>query len=72
MFAIKARTNRVLEMIMEEINDVEVALNQFECFLRAACTPTTPLETLQTLSDAVCKAEDDADLSLRNLKNASA
>ncbi len=63
----KVKTNKVQEMIMEEIDTVEVALNQFECFLRAASTPNTPIETLQTLSDAVCKAEASADTALRNM-----
>lgn len=63
----KRKSNMVHVLIMEQINHVENCLINFESFIRATCVPNTAHETLRTLSDSVCKAEANADISLRRM-----
>lgn len=63
----KRKNNMVHILIMEQINDVENCLINFESFIRAVCVKNTAHETLKTLSDSVCKAEANADISLRRM-----
>ena len=51
-------------LIMEQIKDVEKCLVYFEQFMRAAISKANQ-ETLESLRDGVCEAENVADISLR-------
>ena len=55
----------VRSLIMEQIEDVEKALINFEGFMRAATTEGVANDTLRSLMKGVCDAENVADCSLR-------
>lgn len=63
----KKKENSVHVLIMEQINDVENCLVQFQSFIRAASTPQTGIETLRTLEEGIANAEAVADKSLRKM-----
>lgn len=67
MFNHKTKNNPVHMLIMEQINDVENCLIQFESFIRASSAPNTSFDTLKTLANGICEAEDTADRSLRKM-----
>lgn len=54
-------------LIMEQVADVKKCLVLFDGFMRAATTPGVQRETLCSLRDGVAEAENDADISLRNM-----
>ena len=58
---------KVHTLIMEQYEDVKKCFINFENFIRAAVTPGTPIETLASLSLGVASAENEADVSLRNM-----
>ena len=58
------KNSDVHALIMEQIKDVEKCLVSFEQFMRAA-TAKANQETLVSLRDGVCEAENAADISLR-------
>lgn len=58
-------TQNVQVMISEQIKDVKECLVSFEGFIRAACTPETVFETLDSLATVVAEKESIADDSLR-------
>ncbi|MBQ7935071.1 MAG: DUF47 family protein, partial [Clostridia bacterium] len=57
------KTN-VSALIMEQLKDVEGCLFNFENYMRAAATPETAQETLQSLAAGVFQMEGAADRSL--------
>ena len=57
------KTN-VTALIMDQIKDVEGCLINFENYMRAAATPETATETLQSLANGVFQMEGAADRSL--------
>ncbi len=60
------KNSDVHALIMDQIKDVEKCLVAFECFMRAATAEKNPSsESIIALKDAVCDAEDVADVSLR-------
>ena len=61
------RKNKVHEMIMNQIKDVEACLIHYEGFMCAATTPETVFETLQSLAGRVGQMEGSADVSLRHM-----
>lgn len=63
----KSKNNPVHEVIMEQINDVETCLIQFESFIRASVAPDASFETLRSLAMAIGEAEAVADRSLRKM-----
>ena len=67
MFNHKIKNNPVHMLIMDQINDVENCLIQFESFVRASSAPNVSFDTLKTLADGICAAEDTADRSLRKM-----
>lgn len=54
-------------LIMNQINDVENCLIQFESFMRAACVGETSQATLESLANGIMAAEAVADISLRKM-----
>lgn len=54
----------VTALIMEQLKDVEGCLINFENYMRAAATPETAQETLQSLAHGVFQMEGAADRSL--------
>lgn len=67
MFNRKTQNNPVHMLIMDQINDVENCLIQFESFIRASSANTTSFETLSSLSNGISEAEAVADISLRKM-----
>lgn len=67
MFNHKIKNNPVHMLIMEQINDVENCLIQFESFIRASSAPNVSFDTLKTLSKGISEAEAVADGSLRKM-----
>ena len=65
MFNKTRNTQNVQLTISEQIKDVKDCLESFEAFIRAACTPETVFETLDSLASAVDERESAADHSLR-------
>ena len=65
MFTKSKNTKKVQTMISEQIQDVKDCLVSFESFIRAACTPETVFETLDSLAAGVGEKEAIADRSLR-------
>lgn len=63
----KNSSNKVHNLIMEQIEAVETCLVNFEAFMQAATTPETPIETLRALAATIDMKEDDADISLRRM-----
>lgn len=63
----KIKNNPSHMLIMDQINDVENCLIQFESFVRASCVKETSSETLAALADGIAKAEAVADISLRKM-----
>ena len=63
--AIFRKNSDVHTLIMEQIEDVEKTLINFESFMRAATTEGAKNETLRSLMQGVCDAENVADCSLR-------
>lgn len=63
----KIKSNPVHMLIMDQINDVENCMIQFESFVRASCASDVSIETLRSLSDGIAKAEAVADVSLRKM-----
>lgn len=61
----KNSNQKVHNLIMEQIKDVEGCLINFENFMRAALTPGVNQETLRSLSNGVHQMENAADRSLR-------
>ncbi len=61
------KQNDVHALIMEQVDDVRKCLVLFDGFMRAATTPGVTQETLCALRDGVSEAENDADVSLRNM-----
>lgn len=57
--------DKVHNLIMEQIKDVETCLTTFDSFMRAATTSNVSNETLRSLCKGVCEAENVADCSLR-------
>ncbi len=64
---LKKKADSVHALIMAQINDVENCFINFESFVRAACIAEPSFETLGTLRDSICKAEAEADKSLRRM-----
>ena len=67
MFNHKIKNNPVHMLIMEQINDVENCLIQFESFIRASSSGDVSMDTLKTLSKGISEAEAVADESLRKM-----
>ncbi len=67
MFNHKIKNNPVHMLIMEQINDVENCLIQFESFIRASSAPNVSFDTLSTLAKGIGEAEAVADVSLRKM-----
>ncbi len=67
MFGAKNKNNPVHMLIMEQINDVENCLIQFESFVRASTSKDVSFETLKSLARGIDEAEDVADSSLRKM-----
>ena len=67
MFNHKVKNNPVHMLIMEQVNDVENCLIQFESFIRASSSPDVSPETLKTLAGGIYDAEGVADVSLRKM-----
>lgn len=63
----KKNSKKIYECITEQINDVENCVISFETFMRAATTPETVSETLQTLALDIQRKEANADISLRRM-----
>ena len=63
--AIFKKNSDVHTLIMEQIEDVEKALINYESFMRAATTEGVQNDTLRALMRGVCDAENVADCSLR-------
>ncbi len=63
----KRKNNSVHVLIMEQISDVKSCLIKFEEFIRTICVPETAPETVKSLSESVCQAENAADKSLRRM-----
>ena len=63
--AIFKKNSDIHTLIMEQIEDVEKALINFEGFMRAATTDGVKNDTLRALMRGVCDAENVADCSLR-------
>jgi uncharacterized protein Yka (UPF0111/DUF47 family) len=61
MFNKTRNTQNVQLTISEQIKDVKDCLVSFEAFIRAACTPGTVFETLDSLASAVDERESDVD-----------
>ena len=60
------KNSDVHTLIVDQIKDVEKCLVAFECFMRAATAEKNPpSESIIALKDAVCEAENVADVSLR-------
>ena len=64
---LKKKTDSVHALIMAQINDVENCFINFESFVRAVCVEEPSYDTLKTLCDSICKAEAEADKSLRRM-----
>ena len=62
MFNHKIKNNPVHMLIMEQINDVENCLIQFESFIRASSAPNVSFDTLSTLAKGIGEAEAVADV----------
>lgn len=60
----KKSNNKVSQLILEQLKDVEGCLINFENFMRAATTKDARIETLRALSDGVHQMENAADRSL--------
>jgi predicted phosphate transport protein (TIGR00153 family) len=67
MFNHKIKNNPVHTLIMDQINDVENCLIQFESFIRASSAPNVSFDTLGTLAKGISDAEAVADISLRKM-----
>jgi predicted phosphate transport protein (TIGR00153 family) len=67
MFPHKTKNNPVHMLIMDQINDVENCLIQFESFIRASSAGDVSMDTLKTLSKGISEAEAVADESLRKM-----
>ena len=67
MFNHKVKNNPVHMLIMEQVNDVENCLIQFESFIRASSAPNVSFDTLNTLAKGISDAEAVADVSLRKM-----
>lgn len=67
MFSSKTKNNPVHMLIMDQINDVENCLIQFESFIRATSAPTVSFDTVKTLANGISEAEAVADISLRKM-----
>lgn len=63
----KKNSQKIYECITEQVNDVENCVISFEAFMRAATTPETVAETLQTLALDIQRKEENADISLRRM-----
>ena len=63
----KNSSNKVHNLIMEQIESVETCLVSFEAFIQAATTPETPIETLRALAATIDTTEDEADVALRSM-----
>ena len=60
----KKSNNKVSELILEQLKDVEGCLINFENFMRAATTKDAKIETLRSLYEGVHQMENAADRSL--------
>ncbi|MBQ2266145.1 MAG: DUF47 family protein [Clostridia bacterium] len=67
MFNHKTKNNPVHMLIMEQINDVENCLIQFESFIRASSAQNVSFDSLNTLAKGIIEAEAVADVSLRKM-----
>ncbi|MBR2875769.1 MAG: DUF47 family protein [Clostridia bacterium] len=67
MFNHKTKNNPVHMLIMEQINDVENCLIQFESFIRASSAQDVSFDSLNTLAKGIIEAEAVADVSLRKM-----
>ncbi len=63
----KVKSNPVSVLIMEQINDVESCLIQFESFIRASAAPNPSFEALRSLAMSIGQSEAVADRSLRKM-----
>lgn len=63
----KHKTASVYELIIDQIEDIEATLIQYESFLCVAAKPETSMETLGALADKIGEAESKADDSLRRM-----
>ncbi len=54
-------------LIVDQIRDVEKCLVAFECFMRAATAESSFTNSTVELKNAVCEAENVADISLRTM-----
>lgn len=59
------KNNKVSQLILEQLKDVEGCLINFENFMRAATTKDTQIETLRSLCEGVHQMENSADRSLK-------
>ncbi len=59
------KNNKVSQLILEQLKDVEGCLINFENFMRAATTKDAKIETLRSLYEGVHQMENAADRSLK-------
>lgn len=63
----RTKSDKVHELIMEQLKDVKNCLNTFEDFIRVAASDSVDSDTLRTLCDKVYEQEHIADISLRRM-----